>query len=634
MMYNKENLPNYVRTAGKITVVTALSGLLVFIVAFIFDFGAQELNKASAAANGVATTTLIVLNTPPSFTVPAYEVIESSTSTPTNSGDVIQWSAVANDSNSAPYFLLICSTNASPTPNNASGPGFLGTAPPVCGGGTQWGVSASTPSDATATVSTTTTELAPFLEANHWFAWVCDDDPNTPRCNSIPVQGYSATNTSPFHVNNRPVFDPIMTNNGPVDPSGTVTFNSTSSDPDVVGGSDQIYLIICSTNTDYDTNTNTCPNDFLASTTLAGILTDAAATYTVPSVQRDQSYDAFGYLVDEHGHEALNNGQQANFYVNNVAPYVLGAEISLNGGGDMTLSNADAGETQGFSLTFEIHDSNSCLNAASSSEISLDSDDHLVSVFRSNNSTTTCTGAAGDYDPNDCYVNGVATTTWNLVCTADNTCDSPLQDSINYTCSFPLWFLTDPTDAAGTTPLSFANTNWTAGIAGVDDDYATGTMATTTNPVEVISATFIEIAANEIVYGSIAPGDFTANLTSTSTAFNIGNTGLDQSVLGESMCGTFTPSTECAISSTSTINENEQRFSATSSLSFTSPFALVLSSSTPSEVELNVKKSTSTSVYQEGDTYWGINVPISISLSGSYSGLNSFMAVIAEAEDW
>tara|TARA_B100001939_G_scaffold328609_1_gene324089 strand:- start:46 stop:612 length:567 start_codon:yes stop_codon:yes gene_type:complete len=163
MSYNKEDFPNYVRTAGKITVLTALTGFLVFIVTFVYDFGAQELNRVSAQ-NLSATTTLTVLNTPPQFDWNAYEVVASATSSPTNSGDVIQWSALGSDSNNAPYFLLICSDNASPTPDWDDVGNGTGVGEPRCNvpseGGTaiQWGVSAATPSGSLATVSTTTEE--------------------------------------------------------------------------------------------------------------------------------------------------------------------------------------------------------------------------------------------------------------------------------------------------------------------------------------------------------------------------------------------------------------------------------------------------------------------------------------------
>tara|TARA_B100000508_G_scaffold138440_1_gene134554 strand:+ start:6695 stop:8596 length:1902 start_codon:yes stop_codon:yes gene_type:complete len=633
MSYHNEEFPRYVRTAGKITIFTAAVGLLVFMVAFVLDVGTNELSKVSAQT---ATTTLTVLNTPPSFTLNPYEVVESSTSSPTNSGDVIQWSAIGSDSNSAPYFLLICSNSASPTPNAAAGPAFLGTAPPDCdASAVQWGVSASTTSDTLATVSTTTEEwgTGQFLEIAEWYAWVCDDDPNNPRCNNIAQQGDYATSSSPFNINNRPTFTANLLNDGPADPAGTVAWTSTSTDGDTVGGEDSIFLVICNSNTDYNASLNTCPNDFIASTTLQTILSDAAATYTLPSVIRDDTYPAYGYIVDEHGHEATTNPLQSNFDVNNVAPTVLGGDIDLNGGGDITLTNAAAGETTGFTLDFRIRDANSCLNAASSSEISTDAADHLASVFRSNNSTTTC-DASGDYDANDCYTNTVATTTWNISCTATTTCASPSQDFMDFTCTFPLWFIADPTDSdPGFTPAAFTATNWTAGVAGVDDDFATGTMATTSNPVELISAPYIGIIANEIAYGAIEPGNNTGTLNATSVIQNIGNTGLDQQVEGESMCGTFTPSVVCPVSATSTIPSFEQEFASTS-LAYGDAQAFQLSSTTPQEVELDVAKTTSTSTYQTDTTYWGIEVPVTITLAGAYTGLNTFYAVTAEDADW
>jgi hypothetical protein len=61
---------------------------------------------------------------------------------------------------------------------------------------------------------------------------------------------------------------------------------------------------------------------------------------------------------------------------------------------------------------------------------------------------------------------------------------------------------------------------------------------------------------------------------------------------------------------------------------------VTLSSSTPNEVELDINKSISTSSPTYGDTYWGIAVPVTITLAGSYEGLNTFTAVTAEALDW
>ncbi len=624
MSYNKEEFPRYVRTAGKITVVTAMAGLLVFLVAFVFDVGTKELNKVSAQT---ATTTLTVLNTPPSFTLEPYEVVESSTSSPTNSGDVIQWQAIGSDSNGAPYFLLICSTNATPTANAAADSFSLGTAPPDCNAGAvKWAVSTGTVTDTLATAATTTSEIAPFGQIQEWYAWVCDDDPVNPRCNSTPSQGLYATSSSPFNVNFRPVLTGAS-NTGPVDPGDNLTFNSVSSDPDTVGGEDQIYLVVCRNPGDYNATTNTCDSNFIASTTIS-VLSNAQATYTLAAIVRDDTYPANVFLVDQHGHEALANPIASNFDVNNVAPVVLGGDISLNGGNDLALT-IPGGETPGHTLDFTIRDANSCLNAASTSEIA----SFTVSVFRSSYGTTTCDGTAGSYDPNYCYPSGLATTTWNLSCTATTTCASPLQDAMDYTCTFPLWFVADPTDPGPNTPAAFAADSWSAAVYATDDDALSGPMSTTSSPVELLSFSSIDILASEIAYGALEPGNDTGTLSATSTALNVGNTGLDQEVLGDSMCGTYTPSTPCLVSGTSTIPENQQKFASTS-LIYASPLALALSSSTQQEVELDVAKTTSTSTPNQATTYWGINVPVSITLAGSYQGLNTFTAVTAEAADW
>lgn len=627
MLYNKKELPKVAGTAGKITILTAVVAVAVFVTAFLFDTGANQVGRA-VHASGTATTTLTVLNTPPSFVVPAYEFVESSTTTPTNSGDTIEWRAIANDTNGAPYFLLICSSNATPTANAAADLGSLGTNPPECNGGNiQWGVSAATASDAEATVSTTTTESAPFAESNDWYAWVCDDDPTNPRCNNTPVQGINATNSSPFNVNSRPVFS-AFANNGPVDPGGTLVFNSTSSDPDSVDAEDEILLVVCQTNSDYNTTTNTCDSNFLASTTIP-LLDDASATYTLAAIVRDDVYPAYGYLVDEHGHEALANPIQADFTVNNVAPVVLSGDITLNGGSPLTLTEA-GGETTGFTLDFTASDANSCVNVGSTDEIV----DYSVALYRSAIGTSTCDGTLGAYNPNNCYTSGAAPASWNLNCTASSTsCGGPTDDTVIYNCTFPLWFVADPTDAGPETPSSLESQNWVAAVAAIDDNAATGTLTATAGPVELISFTALDLLTAEIPYGALEPGDDSGTLNATTTVRNFGNTGLDQEVEGEAMCPTFAVGSECQTSATSTVPENQQQFSS-SSLAYGSPAATILSSSTPNEVELDIEKSTATSTPTNGVTYWGIAVPVSITLAGEYSGLNTFYAVTAEGNDW
>lgn len=617
------------QTAGKITVLTALGGVMLFVVAFLFNAGTEQIQRVAAQT---ATTTLTVLNTPPEFTVNAHEVTESSTSTPTNSGTAIQWRATAVDTNGAPYFLLICGGTASPTANAASNINNLGTAPPECDGSvTQWGVSASAASGVSVTVSTTTLETGLFAggsysgEKHPWYAWVCDDDPVNPRCNNVYSTGYSATNSSPYHINKRPVLT-AFNNNGPVNPGAVLTFQSSSTDPDTVGGEDNIYLVVCQTNGGINATTRSCNTNHLASTS-ASLTVNASANYTLASIVRDTTYGAYGYLVDQHGHTATANPINQNFTVNNVAPVILGGDIDLNGGSDLVLT-VPGDETTGFTLDVIVTDANSCsTTVAVVPEIA----SITASVFRSNNSTTTCDGSSGDYDANDCYTTGYPD---SIQCTRNGgSCSGPLDDSQTFSCTFPLWFIADPSDNGVNTPAAFAATNWSAGVYATDDDGLSGSMATTSNPVELISFTALDLLTAAIPYGALEPGDNSGTLNATTTVTSIGNTGLDQEVRGESMCTTFAVGNECITSATSTVPENQQKFASTTR-TYGSPLATALSSTTNQEVELDVNKTTSTSSPNVGDTYWGIAVPISITLAGSYEGLNTFIAKTAEAIDW
>lgn len=612
MLYNKNELPNMAYTAGKITILTALAGVTVFMMAFLFDFGAHELSRVSAQT---ATTSLTVLNTPPSFTLNPYEIGGSSTTTPTNSGAVVQWGAIATDANGADYYLLVCSSIASPTPN--------ASAAPTCGGGVTWGVSTAISSGAFATVSTTTAEwgTGQFAEQNTWYAWVCDADPIDPRCSIYAEQGDYATSSSPFYVNNRPVLTDFD-NDGPADPGATINFYSTSTDPDTLDAEDNVYLVVCQSNTGIDPVARTCnAADDLASTT-ATVTSDAGGSYTLNAITQDDVYPAYGYLVDEHGHTASANPIQQNFTVNNVAPTVLGGDIDLNGGLDINLI-VEGGETTGFTLDFTVRDANSCENASAGDEIV----GYNLSVFRSGVTSATCDASAGSYDPNSCYPSGVGAATWNLSCTASSTsCTGPTDDTQIFECTFPLWFVADPTDGVSS---PYTGQNWLAAVAGVDDNAAFGSLVDTTSPVDLISLTAIDLITASIPYGSLAPGDSTPTLSASTTVYSVGNTGIDQEAVGSSMCGTYTVPTPCPGSATSTIPENQQRFASTS-LAYGSPLAAILSSTTPTQIELDVPKSTSTSTPNQGITYWGISVPISITLAGSYQGLNTFTAVTDE----
>jgi hypothetical protein len=334
-------------------------------------------------------------------------------------------------------------------------------------------------------------------------------------------------------------------------------------------------------------------------------------------------------LVDQHGHTASTNPRVNNFVVNNVAPTILSGDITLNGGSNLVLT-IPGNETTGYTLQFKVRDNNSCKNAANGSEIT----GYRVALHRSSFATTTCTGLSGSYNPNNCYASAVPTAVWNISCTASSTsCTGATDIDVIYNCTFPLWFVADPTDAGPNTPAAFAADTWKAAVLGTDDNGLSSSLVDGSSPVELISFTALDLISAQIPYGALEPGNNSGTLSSSTTVRSLGNTGLDQQVTGDSMCGTYSVPTKCRVSATSTIPENQQKFSS-SSLSYASAGSLTLSSTTAKEVELNVHKTTSTTTIQTGTTYWGIAVPIAITLAGSYKGLNSFIAKTAEAIDW
>lgn len=618
MSYNTDHL----RTAGKITVYTSLLGIAVFAVIFLFNLGETHINEA--IAQDTATTTVTVLNTPPLWTATTTEVTESSTTTPTNAGSVVTWTGTATDANAEDYWLLICDSATDPIP--ASG------GAPSCDGGVQWAVSGTTTSGQPATAATTT--LASWAEINVWYAWICDGNSATPRCNTTYTQGTHATNSSPFEVNHRPSFT-LYSDNSPKGPGQTVTFYATSSDSDVSGTADTVRLIVCAT-AGFNTATDSCTGTTLATTTV-GVSSDPTALYILDIPLQDQDYGAFGYVIDNHGFEASGGAHNSNATVTvaNVAPTVDATSISLTQPvtTDIVLS-VEAGETTGFRLVFETDDNNSCIAAggAPGSEFS----DYDLSIYRSGIGSTTC-ALTGPYNANFCYPSSVPTSQWNLSCVASSTTCTGIDDpDILYECTFPLWYIADPTSGTSTQTY-YWDQDWRAQVRAIDDgqdgDMVSLTGSTTESSSGVNVNALLAFALNtiSIAYGSLEPGQQNDPLFATTTVSATGNVGVDKNVEGESMCEGYTLSSPCAPSSTSTIPESEQKFNTTQS-SYAAGTAL--SSTSPQLVQINVFKSTATSTQATANAYWGIRVPGSITYAGDYTGNNTFYVVLSDPSEW
>lgn len=241
-------------TEGKITIFTSLVACLILVSMFTL----YNVQVPIASADNV-TSSVNVLNTPPVWTVDAQESTESSTSTPTNAGQIITWVATGTDSSFDSYYLLICKNASAPTANSG--------AAPTCNGGisNQWAASASTTSGLMASAATTTTEL--FPEKNDWWAWICDGNAGLPKCNLVSKTGSGLT-ASPFVVNHPPVFYSIS-NNSPQNPGGTVTWTTGAYDNDTIRGSDTVRLVVCKTSGSFNGTTCTTGGEYATSTLVA-----------------------------------------------------------------------------------------------------------------------------------------------------------------------------------------------------------------------------------------------------------------------------------------------------------------------------------------------------------------------------
>lgn len=604
--------------AGKVTTALLLSLAFVLVLALVFDIknGGQV---QSVQATSTATTTVTVLNTPPGWDVLAYELYESSTANPTNSGTSTVWTADATDSNGEDFYLLMCLSSSTPTPSAGGAP--------TCGGGLsdQWGVSGATPSGGTAQVSTTTTEA--MAESNAWFAYICDGNAGSPRCNDMMWNGNGSATSSPFLVNHRPTIT-LAADDSPVLPGATVTWTSTASDPDSVGGADQVRLFVCKLN-DFDVNIPGCTTDGWATSSLAASNPSTSTVIAVPT--QDGDLDAYVYLIDEHNHAASGgwHGSSTILTIANATPYIATSTIGLyDVFGSTTLDTTLAltepeGETQNFVVQFEVTDENGCQNVSAGNEIT----DVDVNVFLESAGGVwgqSC-DASGEYDANNCYTDTNAQ--WVPTCqqTAAS-CTATDWNNIEWECTFPLWYIADPTDVGSQYP----GETWGSSVRATDDDASTGSYYTATGTSEMTQFLSFRATGSPVAYGSWEPGQGNAEHPATTTVYATGNTGLNQYLSGDAMCVTYPTCTGLA---TSTIYVSYQHYSLVNSTAYAAGTELSTSTS-PVLVDVNIVKTIATSSPAEDDTYWGILVPSSITFAGDYIGRNYIDGAVAPSGEW
>ena len=220
----------------------------------------------------------------------------SSSTTPTNVGSSVLFSASATDTQSEDYYLAVCKTN-SITANN-------GTAP-TCATNQTLCVSSATASGSSAVCSYTTS--VGDVESNAWYAFVCDGNSSYALCSSSN-QG-SGDSGSPFNVNHIPVFTAISTSPDLAGLGQSITFSSTASDSDTDTSADTVTLYICKSN-DFTGTACGAAGEWCHSSASAS---NPTCAYTVGSTDISGTKTYYGYIIDSHNFQSASNPRSSSF---------------------------------------------------------------------------------------------------------------------------------------------------------------------------------------------------------------------------------------------------------------------------------------------------------------------------------
>lgn len=564
----------------------------VFGLVFNFDFGLSRSSDNSTfrpevQAAGSATTTVEVLNAPPAYIVNGEpkEVPASTSTSPVNVGDALGFAATASDPEGNQYRLLICS---------AGGTAQASSTNPQCPvGATQFCRSNATNTGVEATCTYTMADPIPTAETDEWYAFVCDTHATQADCSVTASQGAAPNNyasSSPFYINHVPTFTGLVTSDNYKDPGGTFTFRATTSDSDVLGGADGVYLYVCSSNS-FSTTTGCTANTWCTGSATSSTYVECSfATSTVGAgwVTPDGTYSYWGFVRDSHyfGTSSLTN----TYTVNNVAPTVSG--MSLNDDVDITLSIKNDTEVE-VTASGTIADMNGCGDITSASG----------TIYWSGNGTSTNFCAADD---DDCYL--MPTTS----CTYHGGCSDYPDSSSYYICTTTMAFHAIPSKDVNGNPYEW--TVWLAGMVGIDNQNAYG-VGTTSTGVEVAQSQALDVQETEIQYGQVRGGQNTGWDNATTTVENFGNVPIDTNLVVDDMTRVdLDPGYIDAIN---------QEFGTTTFAYGVGTYTVASTSNR--DVFMNIVKPSTGNLTVVDEIYWGIGIPGGTT-SGNYEGLNLFTA--------
>ncbi len=572
--------------------------------------GGPDGGQVHMAAVELDGTYAILTNNAPAFTTSPFEDPASISTSPTNEGSNVTFKATADDPENDNYYLAICKTDAV-TPGTGAGA-------PTCGGG-NWCISGSTADTVQATCFYTA--LNGDSESNDWYGFACDAASSSQAC-STADQG-TGDSGFPFKVNHIPSFS-VYSDDSPKNPGELVTWNTTALDTDSDGTPDEVTLYVCDSSGFTGgscTGTQLCASSASASNPTCGD--------TLSDPKPDGDWDAYGYVVDNHGLEASggSHGTDSVMTVNNIAPSITDTTIQLldtSGSGPLTLTT-EQGETEDFLVKFVVVDNNSCENITSGDEIA----SAIIHVYRSAITQAGC-DIDGEDNANNCYANAeVGTGGLCVQDTSVNPCSGTSDSDVGWRCEFPLQYHADPTDGANLTDSTWWAQNWLASVKATDDDALDTGLIEDADGEELASFLVFNLSTANIVYGSVGAGDDSVEQTATLQA--TGNVGLDENLsggvaAGHGMC------TDYPGCSAYTIAVGQQKYNLTASQGWGGAGSIALTFAS-AEAELNCLKTTTTGAPTECNTYWILRVPGGQD-TGSYTGENTIDGVTGEAQDW
>ncbi len=547
-----------------------------------------ELGLSQANAQDTAITQVIVKNAPPIIVGNVAEVPVSASNTPVNVGASATWQATANDPELNRFYLIVCGTSAATAHNSAA---------PTCdaGAGDTFCVSGDTASGGQATC--VDNALAdPGAESDAWFGFICDNHATEAACSAVNVG--SGDSGSPIYINHAPTFSSVLTTGDFKDPGGTFTVTATSTDLDIEGGYDQLYLTVCSTNgwaTSTGCTAATWCTGTSTATAIAVAITCSFATST-PAVDNTYATGYYAFVRDWHQMPPGVNGRVGSYTVNNVAPTV--SNVVINGGKIINVNMKNSADAVA-SSSADLYDANSCLDIVNAT-----SSLYLSSVTGAHN----CSANA-----NNCYQ--LTTSECHYVA---GSCTGSSDTTASYICSTTISHFAIPTD--GSTGNPRVGDNWLAGITAIDNNGLKGS-ATSSPGVELISLEALAVNELQIPYGSIRGGQNSDNNNATTTIVNYGNVPMSTSVEGSSMIKSDL---------TDVIVESNQKFDLANFTYGAGTYSL--SSTTPANVSTLTPKPTSL-VDISDQIFWGIGIPGGTT-SGNYAGVNTFTAVINGGGAW